>query len=121
MYSLPNIMSDSLALNEQYFMKMAHGDVPGFIKMAEDYFSDTRRLLKSWPSMIADKQYSQLRDELHRCKGGASLFGCERLLKLLADRETPEKLEQLGFDFPVFESELDSCEQALIAMSRSKV
>ena len=39
-----------------------------------------------------------MREELHRCKGGASLFGLERIVALIGDCESPMVLETRGFD-----------------------
>ncbi len=66
--------------------------------------------MKGWRAMIAAGDYTCLRDELHRCKGGASLFGLERLVKMIADCEIPMALEVHGFDLDAFENEISRSE-----------
>ena len=61
--------------------------------------------------------FVQLREDLHRCKGGASLFGLERLVALLGSFESPAALESKGFDIGVFEKELSAAENAVLAMT----
>lgn len=100
-------------MNPVYFMKMAHGDMAGLRELAFDFFNDTRRLMTGWQSMIEAGDFSHLREELHRCKGGASLFGLERLVALIADSERPMALENNGFDLGVFEKELTAAEAAV--------
>jgi HPt (histidine-containing phosphotransfer) domain-containing protein len=85
--------------------------------MAFDYFNETRRLMTSWRAMIESRNFSHLRDDLHRCKGGASLFGLERLVFLLGEFESPSVLETRGFDLSAFESELSAAEEAMIKMA----
>ncbi|MDP3849346.1 MAG: Hpt domain-containing protein [Luteolibacter sp.] len=101
------------------FAKMAHGDPAGLIEMAFDYFNETRRLMTGWMALIESKNYGQLRDDLHRCKGGASLFGLERLVSLLGEFESPAVLEQRGFDLATFENELTAAEKAVAGMAQA--
>jgi HPt (histidine-containing phosphotransfer) domain-containing protein len=104
-------------MNPVYFMKMAHGDLEGLRELAFDFFNDTRRLMTGWLSMIEAGNYSRLREELHRCKGGASLFGLERLVALIGDCESPQTLETRGFDLGTFETELSAAENAVIGLT----
>ena len=96
---------------------MAHGDVSGLKQLAFDYFNDTRRQMTTWLALIEAENFAQLRDDLHRCKGGASLFGLERIVALIGSCESPATLEQLGFDLGGFETELSAAEQAVSAMA----
>ena len=66
-------------MNDGEFLKMADGDICGLRDLAFDYFNDTRRLMAGWMAMIEADNFGRLREELHRCKGGASLFGLERM------------------------------------------
>lgn len=87
--------------------------------LAFDYFNDTRRLMTGWVAMIEAGNYGRLREELHRCKGGASLFGLERMVALIGDCESPAVLETRGFDLAAFEKELSAAENAVTGMTAS--
>lgn len=104
-------------MNPVNFAKMAHGDPAGMIEMAFDYFNETRRLMTGWSAMVDSGNFSRLRDDLHRCKGGASLFGLERLVSLLGEFESPSVLENRGFDLAAFENELSAAESAVQGMA----
>lgn len=106
-----------MPMNPVYFLKMAHGDADGLKELAFDYFNDTRRRMTGWLSMIESGNYSSLRDDLHRCKGGASLFGLERLVALIGSSEAPTVLEQNGFDLELFEEELSAAENAVTTLA----
>jgi HPt (histidine-containing phosphotransfer) domain-containing protein len=106
-------------MNPVYFKKMAHGDLEGFRELAFDFFNDTRRLMTSWLSLIERGDFDHLREELHRCKGGASLFGLERIVRLIGASESPMVLETKGFDLATFESELSAAENAVVALAES--
>jgi len=108
---------EPVPMNPANFMKMAHGDADGLRALAMDYFNDTRRLMTHWVSLLDAENFAQLRDELHRCTGGASLFGLERIVALIGACESPTALEERGFDFPSFEKELSDAESAICAMA----
>lgn len=111
------VNDDLLPMNAINFLKMAHGDIGGLKLLAFDYFNDTRRQMTGWVAMLEDGNYSHLRDDLHRCKGGASLFGLERIVALIGSCESPSTLEAQGFDVKGFETELSAAEQAVLAMA----
>lgn len=113
------VKEDLVALNRVNFEKMAYGDPEGLRELAFDYFNDTRRLMTGWRVMIDRGELASLREELHRCKGGASLFGLERIVALIGDCEKPRMLETEGFDLVVFEKELSAAEQAVEDMVES--
>lgn len=113
------VKEDLAPMNPAYFMKMAHGDLEGLKELAFDFFNDTRRLMTGWVSLMESGNYSRLREELHRCKGGASLFGLERMVSFIADCESPNSLETRGFDVTAFEGELTAAENAVIGMAES--
>ena len=96
---------------------MAHGDISGLKQLAFDFFNDTRLRMTGWLSLVETGDFSHLRDDLHRCKGGASLFGLERIVALIGSCESPAAIESRGFDLLVFEKELTAAEQALIALA----
>ena len=110
---------DLVAMNTANFMKMAHGDVCGMRDLAFDYFNDTRRLMTGWLAMLEAGNFTELRHELHRCKGGASLFGLERLVAMIGDCESPMALEERGFDMAIFEKELSAAEKAIVELAES--
>ena len=113
-------MNESLApINKANFMKMAHGDVDGLTELAFDYFNDTRRLMTVWLALIEAGDFAALREELHRCKGGASLFGLERLVAIIGDCEKPATIERDGFDLARFERELTEAESAVVGLAAS--
>ncbi len=92
---------------------MAHGDVNGLKQLAFDFFNDTRLRMTGWLSLVETGDFSHLRDDLHRCKGGASLFGLERIVSLIGSCESSDVIESRGFDLSVFEKELTAAEQAV--------
>ncbi|MEO5914311.1 MAG: Hpt domain-containing protein [Luteolibacter sp.] len=104
-------------MNTANFLKMAHGDLPGLRQLAFDFFNDTRRQMTGWLALIEAGNFKQLRDDLHRCKGGASLFGLERIVAMIGSVESPEALESRGFDIVNFENELTAAESAVVAMT----
>lgn len=104
-------------MNPLNFAKMAHGDPAGLMEMAFDYFNETRRLMTGWRAMVESQNFTLLRDDLHRCKGGASLFGLERLVFLLGEFESPSVLENRGFDLAAFDNELTAAEEAVMDMA----
>lgn len=105
-------------MNPENFAKMAHGDPDWLMEMSFDYFNETRHLMTGWRALIECGDFAHLRDDLHRCKGGASLFGLERLVAMLGDFERPDVLEQRGFDIEMFEQELTAAENAVMAMAQ---
>ncbi|MEX1115975.1 MAG: Hpt domain-containing protein [Akkermansiaceae bacterium] len=109
-------MTDLLPMNPVNFLKMAHGDIAGLRLLAFDYFNDTRRQMTGWAALMESGNFRQLRDDLHRCKGGASLFGLERLVAMIGSCESAAVLEQRGFDLVSFEIELTAAEQAVLAV-----
>lgn len=106
-------------MNPVYFLKMAHGDAEGFKELAFDYFNDTRRRMTGWMALLESGSFASLRDDLHRCKGGASLFGLERLVAMIGASEAPTVLETQGLDLAAFESELSAAENAVSAIAES--
>lgn len=107
------VNDESMPINSKNFVKMAHGDIDGFKELAFDFFNETRRQLTGWQALIDSKNTIQLSDELHRCKGGASLFGLERMVTIIAASETPAAIESNGFDIALFERELSAAEAAV--------
>ncbi len=104
-------------MNPANFRKMAHGDPVGLRELAFDYFNDTRRQMTTWKALIETGNYNQVRAHLHRCKGGAAIFGLERLVDLISRLESVSTLEKRGFDFANFEMELSAAENAVVAMT----
>ena len=104
-------------MNPANFFKMAHGDLPGLRELAFDYFNDTRRQMTGWMALLEAGNFKQLRDDLHRCKGGASLFGLERMVALIGSCESASVIEERGFDLSHFETELTEAERAVMAMT----
>jgi HPt (histidine-containing phosphotransfer) domain-containing protein len=104
-------------MNTANFLRMAHGDLGGLRELAFDFFNDTRRQMTGWMALIESENYGQLRDDLHRCKGGASLFGLERIVALIGACESPAVLEEKGFDLTGFEKELTAAESAVLALT----
>jgi HPt (histidine-containing phosphotransfer) domain-containing protein len=103
-------------LNPADFRRMAHGDLPGFRDLAFDFFNDTRRRMTGWLALIESGNLNQFRDELHRCKGGASLFGLERLVALLSAWEHAPDATTIRFDLDGFERELGAAEEEVLAI-----
>ena len=103
-------------MNPARFLKMACGNLAELRELAVEFFNETRHQMTGWNSLVESGDFRQLREDLHRCKGGASLFGLERMVELLGSCENPAFLEAGGFDVPTFESELIAAENAVEAM-----
>lgn len=106
-------------LNSSNFNKMAHGDPVGLAELALEFFQETRHLMRGWAVLVETGGNARLCEELHRCKGGASLFGLERLVDLLGECERLSYIEQSGFDIATFEKELDAAEAAVSALEQT--
>lgn len=104
-------------MNVTNFFKMAHGDLAGLRSLAFEFFNETRCQMSGWKALLEAGDFSQLRDDLHRCKGGASLFGLERLIVVIGSCESPTVLESRGFDLDCFENELKAAENAVLRMT----
>jgi HPt (histidine-containing phosphotransfer) domain-containing protein len=68
-------------------------------------------------ALLEAGNFKQLRDDLHRCKGGASIFGLERIVALIGSCESASVLEERGIDLTNFETELTEAECAVMAMT----
>lgn len=104
-------------MNFENFRKMAHGDLASLRDLALEFFQETRRKIPRWQRLLDGRNYLELRDDLHRCKGGASLFGLERMVRLLGASESATVLETKGFDLENFADELAAAENALLALN----
>jgi HPt (histidine-containing phosphotransfer) domain-containing protein len=104
-------------MNYANFLKMAHGDLNGLRDLALDFFNDTRRQMAGWRALLDAGNFKQMRDDLHRCKGGASLFGLERIVALAVSFESQSAADQRRFDLTDFEKELTAAERAVVAMA----
>ena len=115
--SMGRMSEELVAMNMAHFVKMAYGDVPWLRGLASDFFRETRSLTPRWQEMIGAGDFDALRVELHRAKGGASLFGFERLMAILTTSQNPLDLETHGFDMAAFELELVAAENAVAGMT----
>jgi chemotaxis protein histidine kinase CheA len=114
---MADVNCDLEPMNPANFLKMAHGDLPGLRLLAFDFFNETRRQMTGWNALQEAANFAQLRDDLHRVKGGASLFGLERLVAIIGAVESSSVLETSGFDLEDFDRELTAAERAVIAMT----
>jgi hypothetical protein len=105
------------SINPNDFRKMAHGDLSGFRDLAFDFFNDTRLRMTGWLALLEAGDLARFRDELHRCKGGASLFGMERLVSLIASWEFAPDVKTIRFDLNGFEKELSDAEAEVLAIT----
>lgn len=96
---------------------MAHGDLSGFRELAFDFFNDTRLHMTGWYALLEAGNVARFRDELHRCKGGASLFGMERLVSLITSWEIAPDAQTIQFDLDGFEKELSDAEADVLAIT----
>lgn len=99
--------------NEIRFQRMACGDVDGFHDLAQEYFNDVRERMSQWPSLLAQKEYRRLSEDFHRCKGGAAMFGLERLYSLFGSVESDSVVELGDSHLERFASELDAAQTAV--------
>lgn len=106
----------SPVLNVVRFERMACGDLPGFFELAGEYFADVRSRLAGWPSLFAAGELSRLAEEFHRCKGGAAMFGLERMFSLLGVWEREPQVGQDPLDLERFVKELGAAEEAVAGL-----
>jgi len=106
-------------MNPVSFVRMAHGDTVGWVEIAFEYFKETRSVMARWKRLVDAGDFERLREDLHRCKGGASLFGLERLVDLIGDLERASLLENRELELTVFESELTAAENAVRELADS--
>jgi hypothetical protein len=116
MIAMNDELDELAVMNTAHFVKMAYGNVPWLRGLSVDFIKETRGLVPGWRVLLESRNFTQLREELHRCKGGSSIFGFDRLRALLLASESPTTLEARGFDFVVFEQELDAAEKAMAAV-----
>jgi len=105
------------SINPKDFRKMAYGDLAGFRELAFDFFNDTRLHMTGWLALLEAGNLARFRDELHRCKGGATLFGMERLVVLIASWEYAPDAKTIEFDLNGFEKELSDAETEVLAIT----
>lgn len=108
--------SSAQVFNEVRFDRMSCGDPTGFHELAEEYFQDVRTRLSQWDAMREAGEYRRLSEEFHRCKGGAAMFGFERLFHLLGSWETDSKIEKGDVNLERFAGELGEAEKAISAL-----
>lgn len=106
----------SPVLNVVRFERMACGDLPGFFELAGEYFADVRSRLAGWPSLFAAGELPRLSEEFHRCKGGAAMFGLERMFSLLGVWEREPQVGQDPLDLERFVKELGAAEEAVAGL-----
>ncbi len=104
-----------LLFNEIRFERMACGDVPGFFELAEEYFADVRKRMGEWPDLLKAREFRRLSEDFHRCKGGAAMFGLERLYSLFGSVETESEVEIVDSHLERFASEVNAAETAVVA------
>lgn len=92
---------------------MSCGDLESFIELADEYFIDVRTRMRQWPGMKDAREWRRLAEELHRCKGGAAMFGFERIFALVGSWEADNRIERGEIDFESFVVELESADQAM--------
>ncbi|MFT4176875.1 MAG: Hpt domain-containing protein [Luteolibacter sp.] len=107
------IPSELQTVNVAEFSKMAYGDIGGFRELAAEFFEDMSGRVVSWKPLLEENDFDRLREELHRTKGGAAIFGLERIVAIIRSLEEPESLEAKGFDLAGFEDELRAAEKAV--------
>jgi hypothetical protein len=113
----PSTSADSSPiLNVVRFERMACGDLPGFFELAEEYFVDVRMRLTGWPSLFAAGDLPRLAEDFHRCKGGAAMFGLERMFSLLGIWEREPQIGQNPLDLERFVEELGAAEDAVAGL-----
>lgn len=107
------LIDDAPALRESSFLRMARGDVSAFGEMAGEFLAETKAESAAWESSWAAGERAAVALEIHRCKGGASLFGFERLHALLAECERKLISGTFEFDPAAMMGVLEMSERAL--------
>ncbi|MFD2257300.1 Hpt domain-containing protein [Luteolibacter algae] len=79
----PAVETEVKILREEVFLKMARGDKDQFAEIACEFFEETREVVAGWKLAHAGGDTAKIAMELHRCRGGASLFGFEYLQQLI--------------------------------------
>lgn len=97
---------------------MACADLAGFAELAGEFFADVRERADEWRALHASGDHKRLREEYHRTKGGAALFGFERLVVMLAGWEADSTVETSPEDLERLARELAEAEEAVAALLR---
>ena len=92
---------------------MARGDTGTFAEMAQEFLADARLGSAQWEEAWRSGDHSLVGLEIHRCKGGASLFGFERLHAMLGGWERRLAQGLLPVDPGLITAELDKADAAL--------
>ena len=119
---VPNMRASDSApqiFSEIRFQRMSCGDLNSFHELADEYFIDVRTRMRQWAGMREAREWRRLAEELHRCKGGAAMFGFERIFALVGSWEADNRIERGEIDFELFVEELEAADQAVTAY-RSK-
>lgn len=121
-YVCPNMRAPDSApqiFNEIRFQRMSCGDLDSFHELADEYFIDVRTRMRQWPGMRQAREWRRLGEEFHRCKGGAAMFGFERIFALVGSWEVDSRIERGDVDLEQFAEELEAADRA-VAEYRSK-
>lgn len=105
-----------MILNESHFRQMACADLAGFVELTGEFFVDARERAANWLEIHERGAGTQLREEFHRCKGAAALFGFERMVSLLKEWEMDPEIAESPLDMERFFRELKEAEEAVAAM-----
>jgi HPt (histidine-containing phosphotransfer) domain-containing protein len=109
------LIDEFLILRETSFLRMAMGDVEGFGDMAREFLSEIRNGSEGWQGAWNKGDHTAVALEIHRSRGGASLFGFERLHAFFAACERKLISGTFEFEPALMESELEKAERALAA------
>ncbi|MBK1883336.1 Hpt domain-containing protein [Luteolibacter pohnpeiensis] len=107
---------DPPILNEDRFRRMACGDMDSFYELAGDYFEEVESRIPEWRKLNASGDDHRLREEFHRSKGGAAIFGFERLHAHLTSLEKQIEAGGGEVDIDQLLGEYENAKQAVAAL-----
>lgn len=103
------------------FARLAGNDTAGLVRMMAEYLDETREIAGTWPRLFQEGKQREVSEQLHRCKGGAAIFGFSRILSLIGGLEKNPALAASAFDARAFERELALVELAITALAGGRL
>ena len=102
------------------FVRLAGNDTEGLVRMMNEYLDETRTISAMWPNLLQAGEVSEFSEQLHKCKGGAAIFGFSRVMALIAGLEKGS-LDSASYDAQAFERELALAERAIAALAGGRL
>ncbi|MCA1978851.1 MAG: response regulator [Thiobacillus sp.] len=102
--------SEAPVLDESVLDELAQLGGPAFVDdLLQSFAADSARALREAGCALEARDYSQLHDQLHMLKGGASDVGAQRLAESCS---AAERLKPFELDMPLAHAQLDAVRRA---------